>query len=90
MQIVNVSVRGITIKNIQAIILVTGQSSVTKIIQAIGRGLRIEDKPVLNVFDCFHNYKYSEKHFKERLELYKKFYGKELDKDFKVKEIIIK
>ena len=48
-------------------------------------GLRIEDKPVLNVIDVFHNYKYSEKHFKERTELYKKFYGKELNKDYKVK-----
>jgi superfamily II DNA or RNA helicase len=32
---------GITIKHIQSIILVTSQSSVTKVIQAIGRGLRI-------------------------------------------------
>ena len=48
-------------------------------------GLRIEDKPVLNVIDIFHSYKYSEKHFKERTELYKKFYGKELDKDYNVK-----
>jgi hypothetical protein len=48
-------------------------------------GLRIEDKPVLNVIDIFHSYKYSEKHFKERTELYKKFYGKELNKDYKVK-----
>ena len=48
-------------------------------------GLRIEDKPVLNVIDIFHSYKYSEKHFKERTELYKKFYGKELNKDYKIK-----
>lgn len=76
---------GITIKNIQCIILVTNQSAVTKVIQAIGRGLRIEDKPTLYVFDIFHNYKYSEKHFKERTQLYKQFYGKELNKDYKVK-----
>lgn len=78
---------GITVKNIQAIILVTCQSSVTKVIQAIGRGLRIEDKPILNVFDMFHNYKYSEKHFNERTALYKKFYGKELNKDYQIKQI---
>jgi superfamily II DNA or RNA helicase len=78
---------GITVKNIQAIILVTCQSSVTKVIQAIGRGLRIEDKPILNVFDIFHNYKYSEKHFNERTELYEKFYGKELNKDYQIKQI---
>ena len=76
---------GLTIKNIQCIILVTCQSAVTKVIQAIGRGLRIEDKPVLNVIDIFHSYKYSEKHFNERVELYKEFYGKELNKDYKIK-----
>lgn len=80
---------GITVKNIQCIILVTNQSAVTKVIQAIGRGLRIEDKPTLYVFDIFHNYKYSEKHFKERTELYKKFYGKELNKDYKIKYLNI-
>ena len=37
----------------------------------------------------FHNYKYSEKHFKERTELYKQFYNKELNKDYKVKEVNI-
>jgi RNA-splicing ligase RtcB len=37
-------------------------------------GLRIEDKPTLYVMDIHHNYKYSEKHFKERTELYKQFY----------------
>ena len=31
---------GLTIKNIQCIILVTGQSSVTKVIQAIGRRIK--------------------------------------------------
>lgn len=82
-------VLGITIKNIQCIILVTNQSALTKIIQAIGRGLRIEDKPTLFVMDIFHNYKYSEKHFKERTELYKKFYGKVLDKDYKIKYVNI-
>jgi hypothetical protein len=40
---------------------------------------------VLTVIDIFHNYKYSEKHFKERVELYKQFYGKELEKDYKIK-----
>ena len=80
---------GITIKHIQSIILVTSQSSVTKVIQAIGRGLRIQDKPILHIFDIFHNYKYSEKHFKERLLLYKQFYNKQLNKDYKVKQLVI-
>ena len=80
---------GITVKHIQCIFIVTSQSSVTKIIQAIGRGLRIDEKPVLHIFDFFHNYKYSEKHFKERVELYKKFYQKELNKNYKIKYINI-
>lgn len=80
---------GITIKHIQSIILVTSQSSVTKVIQAIGRGLRIQDKPTLHIFDIFHNYKYSERHFKQRLLLYKQFYNKQLNKDYKIKELTI-
>lgn len=80
---------GITIKNIQCIMLVTSQSSVTKIIQSIGRGLRRVEKNTLILFDMFHNYKYSQQHFKERTELYKKFYNKELNKDYQVKEVKI-
>lgn len=49
--------------------------------------MRIEDKPTLTVIDIFHNYKFSEKHFKERTELYKKFYNKELDVDYQIKEV---
>lgn len=80
---------GLTITNLQCIMLVTSQSTVTKIIQAIGRGLRRNEKETLILFDFFHNYKYSEKHFKERTELYKQFYNKEVDKDYKVKEVNI-
>ena len=80
---------GLTIKNIQCIILATSQSSVTKIIQSIGRGLRRVEKSTLVLFDFFHNYKYSQQHFKERTGLYKQFYNKELNKDYKVKEVNI-
>lgn len=80
---------GITVKHIQSIILVTSQSSVTKVIQAIGRGLRIEEKPTLHIMDIFHNYKYSEKHFNERVNLYKEFYHKELNKDYKIKKVVV-
>lgn len=41
------------------------------------------------MFDFFHNYKYSQEHFKNRTELYKQFYKKELDKDYQVKEVKI-
>ena len=80
---------GLTINNIECVMLVTSQSSVTKVIQAIGRGLRRKEKETLIMFDFFHNYKYSQEHFKNRTELYKQFYKKELDKDYQVKEVKI-
>ena len=80
---------GLTIKNIELICVMTNQSSPTKIIQSIGRGLRRVEKNTLVVLDFFHNYKYSEKHFFERVELYKTFYGLEYGKDYKVKEVMI-
>ena len=80
---------GLTIKNIEVVCIMTNQSSPTKIIQSIGRGLRRVEKNTLIVLDFFHNYQYSEKHFFERTELYKQFYGLEFGKDYKVKEVII-
>ena len=80
---------GLTIKNIEVVCVMTNQSSPTKIIQSIGRGLRRVEKNTLVVLDFFHNYKYSEKHFFERTELYKRFYGLEYGKDYKIKEVMI-
>ena len=80
---------GLTIKNIELICVMTNQSSPTKIIQSIGRGLRRVEKNTLVVLDFFHNYKYSEKHFFERVELYKTFYGLEYGKDYKIKEVML-
>jgi superfamily II DNA or RNA helicase len=80
---------GITISRINFIVLVTTQSSPTKIIQSIGRGLRRQNKTEIIVFDISHNYEYSESHFNSRVELYRKFYGLELNKDYKVKQVKI-
>lgn len=80
---------GLTLTNLPCIMLVTSQSSVTKVIQAIGRGLRRVQKNTLVLFDFFHNYKYSQQHFKERTQLYKQFYNKQLNKDYKVKQVNI-
>lgn len=80
---------GLTIKNIEVVCIMTNQSSPTKIIQSIGRGLRRVEKNTLVVLDFFHNYQYSEKHFFERTELYKQFYGLEFGKDYKIKEVIV-
>ena len=75
---------GLTIKHIQHIIIFNCGRKSSKYIQCIGRGLE-RNKQYLYIYDLFHNYKYSEKHFKERTELYKQFYNKEIDNDYKVK-----
>ena len=78
---------GITISRINFIVLMTTQSSPTKIIQSIGRGLRRQNKNEIIVFDVSHNYEYSENHFYSRVELYRKFYGLEINKDYSIKTI---
>lgn len=71
---------GISIKNISNIIFVMHGKGVTKIIQALGRGLRLrEGKTKLNLIDIYHNFKYSMKHFEHRCKLYDKFYDKKVD-----------
>jgi superfamily II DNA or RNA helicase len=75
---------GITFSQLQNIILCGSGKSTTKIIQGLGRGL-IKNKNHLNVFDIFHNYKYSTKHFDQRCNLYKEWYKI----DFKIKQIEI-
>ena len=51
--------------------------STTRIIQSCGRVLRLHgDKDVANLYDVHFNYKYSSRHYKERLRLYKEFYRK--------------
>jgi superfamily II DNA or RNA helicase len=67
---------GINIKNIQNIGF--GFSSglrCTKIVQAIGRGLRLFDgKTDIWVVDFYHNFRYSIDHFGKRMALYKENY----------------
>ena len=66
---------GISIKNIDNIIFAISGKGVTKIIQAVGRGLRLrKGKKKVNLFDIYHNFFYSRKHSIERKELYKEFY----------------
>lgn len=81
---------GLTIKKVNVIILCIIGSSSTKTIQAIGRGMqKKEDKSTVYVFDIFHNYKYSQKHYKERTENYLKYYKLKEGKDYKIKDIEI-
>ena len=68
---------GINIKNIHNIgFAFSSGKSATKIMQSIGRGLRIhENKENLLLIDFHHNYIYSTKHFIQRLKLYKENYN---------------
>lgn len=77
---------GISINNIQNIIICSHSKKLTKIIQQVGRGLRktkVGDEYV-HLFDCSHNYRYSERHAESRMKLYLQFYNKTYDKLVKV------
>ena len=76
---------GITLKELDNIILASSTKSVIRLLQSIGRGL-FRSKEKLNLIDISHNYKYSEKHLNQRLKYYDKFYGK---KDLKINVINI-
>ena len=68
---------GINIKQLNAIAFCFNSKSTTRVIQSIGRTLRLhEDKKYAELIDCVFNSKYSMKHYKERLKLYKAFYNK--------------
>ena len=77
---------GISIKNIDNIVFAISGKGVTKIIQAVGRGLRLLDgKTKVNLFDIHHNFHYSIKHFETRKDLYLKFYNKLIDQYHTIK-----
>lgn len=68
---------GISIKAINTIIFAfcAGTAS-TKILQAVGRGLRLNhNKNKMLLIDINHNFKYSIRHFEERMNLYKENYN---------------
>lgn len=68
--------QGINIKNIRNICFVfcAGKKS-SKILQAVGRGLRMmSDKTTIKLYDFYANFKYSKQHFAERLKLYRQSY----------------
>ena len=58
---------GINIKNLHYIIFAAGGKSFIRIIQSIGRGLRLhKDKEKLVIFDLYDNFEYSTQHADER------------------------
>jgi superfamily II DNA or RNA helicase len=62
---------GINIKNLHYIIFANGGKAKIKIIQSIGRGLRLHiDKKELIIFDIADNLRYGQRHIEQRLSLY--------------------
>jgi superfamily II DNA or RNA helicase len=62
---------GINIKNLHNIVFASGGKSFVRIVQGIGRGLRLhEKKSKLVIFDIYDNLKYSTNHADERKQIY--------------------
>ena len=68
---------GVNIKNLDCVSFFFLGKGHTKIIQSIGRILRLhKDKDCAKLFDISFNYKYSQKHKKERKNIYNEAYDK--------------
>ena len=84
---------GTSIRNIANICFAfTAGTSTTKIVQAIGRGLRLkEGKTEMFLYDFYHNFRYSRKHYDVRRDMYLDHYKsktfKELEFDLKNKKM---
>ena len=62
---------GINIKNLHYIVFAGGGKAKIKIVQSIGRGLRLHiDKEELIIFDIADNLRYGQRHIEQRLVLY--------------------
>lgn len=62
---------GINIKNLHYIVFAGGGKAKIKIVQSIGRGLRLHiDKEELIIFDIADNLRYGQRHVEKRLTLY--------------------
>jgi superfamily II DNA or RNA helicase len=71
---------GINIKNLTNLVLMVSTKSFSRILQSIGRTLRLhQDKDYAQLYDISFNFKYSQKHFKERINIYKEMYHKKPD-----------
>lgn len=74
---------GLNIKRIFNLVFIDAGKSFTKIIQAIGRGLRkAHDKDAVTVYDIYSNLKYAKRHAAQR-----KSYYKESKYEYTVKEV---
>jgi len=68
---------GVNIKRLNSIVFMFSTKSVVRVVQSIGRILRLhKEKDYAHLIDVNMNFKYSQKHFRERKKLYKQFYQK--------------
>lgn len=68
---------GINIKRLTHIVFMFQSKSFSRIVQSIGRTLRLHfSKKEAHVVDVRFNFKYSKKHYDERLKYYREVYGK--------------
>ena len=82
----NVSIlgTGINIKRLSHLVFLCNTKSYSRTIQSIGRTLRLHSsKSQAHLVDVVYNFKYSRKHFNERMQFYKDIYKKK-----KVDEIV--
>lgn len=68
---------GVNIKRLHNVVFCFAGKSTVRVIQSIGRILRLyKDKDYANLIDVVFSTKYSQRHYGERLQLYKEFYNK--------------
>ena len=68
---------GTNIKRLHNLVFCFSSKSTVRIIQSCGRALRLySDKTYANLYDVHFNYKYSDRHYRERLRLYREYYKK--------------
>lgn len=68
---------GVSIKRLHNIVFCFSSKSKVRCIQSIGRILRLYDgKDYARLIDVSYNFKYSQRHYKERLQLYRDNYNK--------------
>lgn len=76
----NVSIlgTGINIKRLNHIVFLCNTKSNSRVIQSIGRTLRLHSsKQEAHLIDVCYNYKYSLKHYRERMQIYRNIYKKQ-------------
>ncbi len=68
---------GINIRRLTNLIFLTGSKSFSRVLQSIGRTLRLHDsKNEAHLIDVSWKFKYSDKHYHERLKIYREAYNK--------------